>query len=225
MSWLSNLWDGMSPCMTPGVDRCVVLWDAWAVIVAALAIGATLFLGYMTLRLGQEANKAAAAAAEASMAAVQIASEDREARMHDAEDRRTMLLVWIAGEVSGARTVLGKQLSDHSEETKSKFLRDAKYRRLITNLINSLNFPNATGMASSLHAIGHPVAAQFARARAMITMMQEAYALGDIPDSEAEVAWKILTEGVSLVIPDLSAVHNACVAAAVKAGIKEVKVD
>ncbi len=210
---------GISQCW-PLSNTCHVWWDAWAVLVAVVAIGATLFLGYMTLRLGREANKAAAAAAKASVAAVQIASEDREARTHDAEDRRTMLLVWIAGEVSGARTTLRKQLSDHSEETKSKFLKDAEYRRFITEMINSLNFPNATGMASSLHAIGHPVAAQFARARAMITMMQEAYALGDIPDSGAEAAWKILTKGVPLVIPDLSAVHNACVEAAVKAGIK-----
>ncbi|GEM_PF-3781933 len=45
MSWLTNLWNGMSPCMTPGVERCVVWWEAWAAVGSFLAVATALGIG------------------------------------------------------------------------------------------------------------------------------------------------------------------------------------
>ncbi len=61
MNWFSTVWNGISPCMEPGVGNCVVWWDAWAAIGAWAAAGATVCV--------------AIAAQKTSARAVDIASE------------------------------------------------------------------------------------------------------------------------------------------------------
>lgn len=44
MNWLAQLWQGMSPCMTPGVNGCSVWWEAWAAIGTFIAAGVALYV-------------------------------------------------------------------------------------------------------------------------------------------------------------------------------------
>lgn len=43
MSALQQLWNGISPCMEPGVGDCVVWWDAWAAVGTVLAVFTAIF--------------------------------------------------------------------------------------------------------------------------------------------------------------------------------------
>ncbi|MET3149102.1 UNVERIFIED_ORG: hypothetical protein ABIC77_000296 [Stenotrophomonas geniculata] len=51
MSWIGNLWRGMSPCMEPGIDGCVVWWDAWAAIGTSAAVAVALLTPLVRQRL------------------------------------------------------------------------------------------------------------------------------------------------------------------------------
>ncbi|MBH1778231.1 hypothetical protein I5W36_16565 [Stenotrophomonas maltophilia] len=43
MSQLQQLWNGISPCMEPGIGGCVVWWDAWAAVGTVLAVFTAIF--------------------------------------------------------------------------------------------------------------------------------------------------------------------------------------
>ncbi|MBH1599619.1 hypothetical protein I5U56_02815 [Stenotrophomonas maltophilia] len=43
MGSLEQLWNGISPCMEPGVGDCVVWWDAWAAVGTILAVFTAIF--------------------------------------------------------------------------------------------------------------------------------------------------------------------------------------
>ncbi|MBA0342103.1 hypothetical protein D7U87_15545 [Stenotrophomonas maltophilia] len=220
MSALQQLWNGISPCMEPGVGDCVVWWDAWAVFVAGIAVLSTVFLGLMTLRLGRVANKAAIAAAKASAAAAKIANDEAAGRLQNARDERLMLLLWIAGEMSAARSTIKRLQEAIAAKGLQGFKDDRALRQSAFSAISGLDFTNCAARADRMHAIGHPTAARLARGIALARTLSRDMKPRLLEEEHAESTYALLERALPRLREDLDVVADACIAAAVDCGIK-----
>ncbi|MGE8210967.1 MAG: hypothetical protein ACN6RH_15845 [Stenotrophomonas rhizophila] len=107
MKWLENLWNGMSPCMEPGIKNCVVMWDAWAVVVGAL-VG--VFTGLVAWGAWSTSRKATEIADQATRIAKQQKSESDELRDSQRKALEQMLYTEVVGLgmwTESLRTMLG----------------------------------------------------------------------------------------------------------------------
>lgn len=154
MSW----WKGFNTCSPLGESSCVVWWDAWAVVASFIAIIATIFLGFMTLRLGLAANRATAAA-------VAIAKGEADARRRTETDERIVLLLWLVTEV-GSQVVSARILAEkaHEPDAHDQFRTDSATRAWYIARLAELKLPVATSLRDRLHLLGHPLAGRLARA-------------------------------------------------------------
>lgn len=228
MSWLSKLWDGMSPCMTPGVGRCVVWWEAWAVVVAVLAVGATVFLGLMTLKLGQKtialgriSIRLGRAANKAAATATRIARQEAEARENMEVQERLMVLLQLRAEVHTAASRF-RRAKQATHENSAEFLAQPVERRIAIKKIISNGFPTANSLSGRLHYIGHPSAGQLALVMGIVARIQETFS--DIDSVEEVTTPEELLEQFKIVskllVVHIEPVEEACNLAAVEAGIE-----
>ena len=94
-----SLLDAVSTCWPPGVDDCVLWWDAWTFVVAALALqvawlglGVTCASALAVWRLGSEANRVA----KSTQVLAETAQElDRNARRREAR----LIKSYLRGEI------------------------------------------------------------------------------------------------------------------------------
>lgn len=224
MSW----WSGFSTCSGLGVDGCVVWWDGWAVVVATLAVFATVFLGIATLRLGRQANclgrmsvRLGRAANRAANLAVKIASEESKARADQERARRLLVLIQIRAEAALARGILNGTLDAMlAEGAERQFLADPGFRSRIRGSVLLQRFPVAESLSDRLHYIGHPVAGHLAAAMAIVQnwarIFPSAETLAGVPSDND---WGTTMKVVQLVHGHITQVDTACDAAAVEAGI------
>lgn len=227
MSSLSELWDGMSPCMTPGVDRCVVWWEAWAVVVAVLAVGATVFLGLMTLKLGQKtialgriSIRLGRAANKAAATATRIARQEAEAREKMELQERLMVLLQLRAEVHTAASRF-RRAKQATHEDSAEFLDQPAARRFAIKKIISNGFPTARSLSGRLHYIGHPAAGKLALVMGIVARVQETFS--DIDSVEKVTTPEELLEQFKtfskLLVAYIEPVEESCHLAAVEAGI------
>ncbi|WP_285315390.1 hypothetical protein [Stenotrophomonas maltophilia] len=157
--------DALSPCWFLSAS-CAPKWDAWSVAVAALAglvallaFGASVFLGVMTLRLGEAANRATAAA-------LTVAEAEATARRTAEQDERLLILIWITHEVSivDARA---KRVLDGLDAGWNKFSSDGVLRAWTFEGMRQFGFPVCTSFKDRLHLLGQPLAGKLARAMGM----------------------------------------------------------
>jgi len=202
MSALQQLWNGISPCMEPGVGDCVVWWDAWAVIagasaagvaigaliVAWLGIGVTTASTFAVWKLGVAANSA-------SHKAVKIAGIEAK-RSRDESTR------------GGG---LGKQL----------FLREATVRREVFDGVNRLQFPQVASAMDRMHFVDRKVSGSLLRAVSSAELARETYRFDGV--GGATVNYADVYQSLSFLLPsisrDLDGVMDACVLAVKRMGI------
>lgn len=215
MSGLQQLWSGISPCMQPGVADCVVWWDAWAVVVSSIAVLATVFLGFMTLRLGRAANRATAAA-------VAIAKSEADARRRNEADERIVILLWLVADV-GTQVVNARGLVAEAKkaDAKSRFVNDGDYRSKILAKLAELELPVASALRERLHLLGHPLAGRLARAIGLATALKTQFNVDyeQMTDEMKESFFRTFSGFVSVLCSDLEAVSDAATQASVEAKI------
>lgn len=147
-----SMWEGVSRCWPPGTDGCVIWWDAWVVFysalgagIAALAVLATVFLGTMTLRLGQAANAASAAA-------VKIADEEARRQRRRDKKERTLVLVQINAEVLRNREQIVKLYTKVTQpQAVQSFSLNTNFRESLLEDILKIEFPITEKLTDRLH--------------------------------------------------------------------------
>lgn len=212
MSW----WKGFSTCSPLGAANCVVWWDAWAVVVSLVAILATIFLGFMTLRLGLAANRATAAA-------VAIAKGEADARRRNETDERIVLLLWLAPEV-GTQVVRARILAEKAREpdAREKFRTESATRAWYFAKLPELNLSVATSLRDRLHVLGHPLAGRLARAIGLSEALRTQFNVdySTLSDELMESFFFNLASFLAVFQLDLEAVSDAAAQASADAGIK-----
>lgn len=212
MSWT----DGFSRCAAPGTD-CIVWWDAWAVVVSIVGIGATVFLGIMTLKLGEAANAASKAALDISVADANL----REKRDHD---ERLILLMRVTGEVSYAWQVLTTVLATVARDDADQIsILHHQVRADLMRDLRGISFSTFSHIADRLHVIGNPVAAQLARAVGLLDLTIRAIDVttepttGELP-SDLGASLRAI---IPMVLSDLVVVKSECEAAVRELGLDD----
>ncbi|MBA0258303.1 hypothetical protein D7U93_11195 [Stenotrophomonas maltophilia] len=216
MSWLHTFWNGVSPCLAPGVGGCVVWWDAWAAIGALMGVLATTVLGVFTYRLGRAANRASALA-------VEIAGNEAKRQADRDRKERILLLLQITGEVStNIERIL--ELHAHLSDPLSEgyFVVNADYRNDFMNSMKRVAFPLAERLADRYHYLDGLTGPTLVRAIGMFSTMADNYValLAEQPEAELRKAYRLLFTMLPIVAQDLEVVRLACAEA-----VKESRID
>ncbi|HGM6729758.1 TPA: hypothetical protein ACKQBZ_004690 [Stenotrophomonas maltophilia] len=229
MNGWQQLWHGISPCMEPGVGGCVVWWDAWAVLIAAFSVGATVFLGVMTLRLGvmtfrlgritvglgRSANRAANLAAK-------IAAQEAERRADLMEDERILVLMELRAEVGASfRRLTNAFVAMEGPGDASPFVMDPVARGTAVASIMRNKFTTAKSLRGRLHYIGQPLAGSFAFAIGMSDLLIETFEGFDLQQTKITPADMRdgIVQSVYHALENLRPVNEACKQVAVDLGI------
>ncbi|WP_185807203.1 hypothetical protein [Stenotrophomonas maltophilia] len=212
--------DALSPCWSLG-PNCVPRWEAWAVVVAAvavevayLAIGATVFLGLMTLKLGQAANRATAAA-------LAVAEGEANARQVAEENERLMILSAITPEISFAETKAHRAIDTLQIWGWSKFSKSEKMQQWAFESANYFSFPVCESYKDRIHLLGQPFASKLVRAIGIgrtLKSFEFDYTQGRPEDRNAH--FFLLIARLQAIELDASEVSAECVRAGEAAGIR-----
>lgn len=225
MSW----WNGISTCSGLGVDGCVVWWDGWAVVVAAVAVVATVFLGIATLRLGRQANRLGRvsvrlgrAANRSASLAVRIASQESNARAEQERAQRLLVLLQIRAEVGLAHRILRSTLEGMGRAGAEKqFQMDPGFRSRIRSGVFIQRFQVAESLGERLHHVGHPVAGHLATAMGLIDNWAKIFAdPAALAGPPTDDDWDSTRNVVQLAFAHVAKVEAACNAAAIEAGVE-----
>lgn len=216
MNYLEQFWQGISPCMEPGIGGCVVWWDAWAAIGALLGVLATMVLGIFTYRLGRVANRASALA-------VEIAGNEARRQAERDKKERILLLLQITGEVSANKERI-LELHAHLSKPMSEgyFVGNAVYRNDFMTNLKRVTFPLADRLADRYHYLDGLTGPTLVRAIGMFSTMADNYValLDEQPEAELRTAYRLLFTMLPIVAQDLEVVRLACAEA-----VKESRID
>lgn len=237
MSVLQQLWNGISPCMEPGVGDCVVWWDAWAVIagasavaiaigaliVAWLGIGVTTASAFAVWKLGIAANSASNKATRIAAGEARRSRNESVRRVFREETEELLVLIQVHGEVSLALGVaknvvrnlegggLGKQL----------FLTDKQFRRAVFDDTSRLDFPMVASAMDRMHFVDRKISGSLLRATSVAKLAKETYRFHDVDGATAN--YLDVYESLSFLLPsvcdDLDVVRLACELAVHRMGI------
>ncbi|PZT26653.1 hypothetical protein A7X93_17970 [Stenotrophomonas maltophilia] len=183
----------------------MVQWEAWAVGFAIVSIAATLFLGFMTLRLGRAANKASATA-------VDLAARDAGIRERRDHEEQLILLMRLAGEMSDAQTQLERIRSKVVlEDGECEFLDSQSVREEVVAHWRGVRFPNYEACSDRLHYLPLDVAARMARVVGLVGSFVSGIENEDAPTEgqakTAQIGFEFLTR---ILLADLEVVQVAC---------------
>lgn len=229
MSSWEQLWNGISPCMEPGVGDCVVWWDAWAAsgalaaaAVAVLALSVA-WIGVLVTatsalavwRVGVEANRS-------SQLAVSLARAESERQAVRDRRERTLVLVQINGEVfNNKRLLSGTYKKLASPDAKDNLVNVAGYlaERIIE--IEKVEFPITRELADRLHYLGDSLGPTLARCTGMARALADTYRDGfSGPSKEDRLSdFEALRFAVNAMVEDLEVVGQACRDAIIESGI------
>ncbi|WP_140393500.1 hypothetical protein [Xanthomonas retroflexus] len=212
--------DALSPCWSLG-QNCVPRWEAWAVVVAAvavevayLAIGATVFLGLMTLKLGQAANRATAAA-------LAVAEGEAKARQIAEENERLMILSSITPEISFAETKAHRAIDTLQSWGWSEFSQNEQMQQWAFDSATCFSFPVCESYKDRIHLLGQPFASKLVRAIGIgrtLKSLEFDYTQGSPEDRSAHFVFLIAR--LRAIEQDASEVSAECVRAGEAAGIR-----
>lgn len=160
MSALQQLWNGISPCMEPGVGDCVVWWDAWGVAVAfaALAVGCVnvvvaVLAAIAVYWLGKQANALATASSEAQ----RLEDGRRKKQSDDEQNReRSVALAYCCAELNELKIhlgVLASYMQPRGKAAKDAFVSDQVMRTSLYELTKKLQTSRLESMLPRLHAL------------------------------------------------------------------------
>lgn len=178
MNWISTVWNGVSPCMEPGVGDCVVWWDAWAVavaiaalLVAALNVGIAAVAAFAVYSLGRQAN---------NVARVGLANGEAERARLDAlsaaesEREEQVLLCFLSAEIAQARVNLRTlhSLLQTDIFSEANFIEKAVIRTQLAKLSKESTSRKLSSVISRLHAINPGTGMRLARLAGDLSSMQ-----------------------------------------------------
>lgn len=178
MSSWEQLWDGMSPCMEPGIGDCVVWWDAWAVAVAVLGISVAA-LGVLVAGvsaaavfwLGKQANSVATVGLNNGIAERDRLNDEADARM-DREEK--VLLCFLSAELEQARVKMNTvNHLLHSEEFNiDAFVDNPKLREVLADSARQVKLEKLHSVVGRLHAIRASTGMRLGRLAGDVAVLQ-----------------------------------------------------
>lgn len=180
MTW----WKGISTCPELGVDGCVVWWDGWAVVVAVVAVFATIFLGVATLWLGQQANRLGVQANDLSQAAfdsqrkAEKVKQDAESDLRNRE--KTVALAYCNVELKELelRTMQIYTFMGPGEEfCEDAFILSTSTREQLSESASTLKTDRLQSLLSRLHALPEEEGVDLARLLGICASVQDQLAL------------------------------------------------
>ncbi|MFL0351642.1 hypothetical protein ACEU0E_002754 [Stenotrophomonas lactitubi] len=212
--------DALSPCWFLS-ESCVPKWDAWSVAVAAVAVvvalaafGASVFLGWMTLKLGEAANRATAAA-------LTVAEDEAKARRKTELDERLLILVWITEEVSTAERRAKRAVVEIERRGWADFRQDTALRKWAFEGMRQFGFPVCNRFQDRLHVLGQPLASKLVRAMGMGRSLESfAYDYTSGPTEHRNGHFIAMIARLKVIEGDLKDVIAECKNAGEVAGIK-----
>lgn len=178
MSSWAQLWNGISPCMEPGVADCVVWWDAWAVVVAILGVAvATVSVGVAALAafavfvLGQKANEVARVGLTNGI------EERRRLNAETAAERQReeqVLLCFLSGELAQIRVMVGAMLGVLNGEvySRDRFVSTPDVRAKLEARAGEITMNKLSSVISRLHAVQPKTGMRLARLAGDISSIQ-----------------------------------------------------
>lgn len=229
MSSWEQLWNGISPCMEPGVGDCVVWWEAWAAsgalaaaAVAVLALSVA-WIGVLVTatsalavwRVGVEANRA-------SELAVSLARTESERQAVRGRREHTLVLVQINGEVFYNKRLLSDVHSKlASPEANDNFVNVPGYLAERISEIEKVKFPITRELADRLHYLGDSLGPTLARCAGMARALADNYRDGfSGPTEEHRLSdYRAFRFAVNAMVEDLEVVGQACRDAIIESGI------
>ncbi|MBH1486517.1 hypothetical protein I5U45_09720 [Stenotrophomonas maltophilia] len=185
MSWIGNLWRGVSPCMEPGVGDCVVWWDGWAVAVALFAallatasllvafwgVLATIVSSIAVWKLGQKANDLAESGAE------QVRIERKAVAEAQAEDRAreaVVVLSYISSELTAIfPSIAALAVSLEKDGAEDEFLNSKVLRNLWADDLAALKTPRIESALQLLKGLPTDLGGRIARILGDIRTLQD----------------------------------------------------
>lgn len=159
MSALEQLWNGVSPCMEPGIGDCVVWWDAWAVVVAVLGVFvATIGIlvagvsAFAVFWLGRQANLVAKVGLDNGVAERDRLSDEAD-RQRGREEK--VLLCFLSAELDVARLKMGtlNELLQSVHCEVEAFVGNAKMRGVLAEKAAEVSLEKLHSVIGRLHAI------------------------------------------------------------------------
>jgi hypothetical protein len=178
MSALEQLWNGISPCMEPGVGDCVVWWDAWAVAVALLGI-CVAALGVLVAGvsaaavfwLGKQANSVATVGLNNGIAERIRLNNEADARMGREEK---VLLCFLSAELDQARIKMNtvNQLLQSEEFNIDAFVANAKMRKILAERAGQVKLEKLHSVVGRLHAIEASTGMRLGRLAGDVAVLQ-----------------------------------------------------
>ncbi|MGE8235090.1 MAG: hypothetical protein ACN6PQ_02340 [Stenotrophomonas indicatrix] len=199
MSW----WKGVSTCPELGIDGCVVWWDGWAVVVAVVAVFATIFLGVATLWLGRQANRLGDQANELSQTAFNSQREADKARKGAETDLRNrekaVALAYCNVELKELQLrtmVIYAFMGPSGDFCEDAFVRSTSTRELLSNNAKNLKTDRLQSLLGRLHALPEEEGVDLARLLGICASVQDQLAVAAKPRLEPanEVALQRLRE-------------------------------
>ncbi|WP_141098710.1 hypothetical protein [Stenotrophomonas pavanii] len=178
MSGLQQLWNGISPCMEPGVADCVVWWDAWAVVVAILgvvvatvSVGVAALAAFAVFVLGQKANE---------VAQVGLTNGLEERRRLNAESQaerqreEQVLLCFLSGELAHIRVRVGAMLRllNGAVFSRDQFVSTPDIRARLEAKAGEITMNKLSSVISRLHAVQPKTGMRLARLAGDISSIQ-----------------------------------------------------
>ncbi|MGX9721389.1 hypothetical protein [Stenotrophomonas acidaminiphila] len=214
--------------MSPGVGDCVVWWEAWAAVgalisaffaifavyVAVMAMLATIFLGYMTWKLGKAANKI-------GESAVVIAKKESQAREDLAVIESTLILIRIQTEVAMVADRAAAIAESLAPTMLANLLNDAESRSIMRTGLALLKLPTVGGLTERLHVLDAPISGCLARALGVCDTLHIEWEdiEGETSHDAIKAVWNALPRRLQLLEFDLNKVRRACITAVQKLNI------
>ncbi|HEL3784040.1 TPA: hypothetical protein UM046_004316 [Stenotrophomonas maltophilia] len=186
-------------------ESCAVDWDAWVAGLALASVAATLFLGFMTLRLGRAANRA-------SSAAVGIAALEAKTRKERDRDERLILMMRLAGEMSDTMTRL-QSIRGHvvADDGTPPFLTSQEVRDEVVATWKCIRFTNYEACSDRIHYLSLPVAARMARVVGIVGSFSADIDANGVPGaSDAKAAVESFEFVTRVLLADLGVIQEEC---------------
>ncbi len=236
MNALEQLWNGVSPCMEPGVTDCVVWWDAWAVVVGAsgvgvavgalivawVGVGVTTASAFAVWKLGIAANAASAEATRIAASEAERSERESGRREYRDETEELLVLVQVTGEIAIGIEILNNVVGALSDVNgKDLFLGHERQRKAIIYDLERVSFEMVSASRERMHYLDREVAGCLLRATGLMKYVQDTYrSLGDVGTGVLkEDVYDVLAYLLPLVRDDLEKVKVACEWAAKRTGI------
>lgn len=180
MSW----WKGVSTCPELGIDGCVVWWDGWAVVVAVVAVFATIFLGVATLWLGRQANRLGDQANALSQMAFNSQREAEKVRQDAERDLRNrekaVALAYCNVELKELQLrtmVIYAFMGLGADFCEDAFVESISTRELLSKNAKNLKTDRLRSLLGRLHALPEEEGVDLARLLGICASVQDQLAL------------------------------------------------